>query len=116
MKFQKTAQWRVMNDRGSWDNRGSVLMRMQISEPHWIPSTQFQSHRHYTFSFGLNRDAMDSIANTELLWDPQLTSNFETKADETKHDPKHTVATLHQQPQITFSSFLGLSEGLQRTS
>jgi len=116
MKFQKTASMRVLQPDASWQNRGSVYMRMQISEPHWTPSTQFQSHRHYTFSFGLNRDAMDSIGNTELLWDPQLTSNFETKSDETKLDPKHTVTTLHQQPRITFSSFLGLSEGLQRTS
>jgi len=108
LKFQKMADLRVLQADSSWQNRGSVYMRMKVSDPHWIPSYQFQSHRHYTFSFGMEN--MDQIANSELNWDPQLTSNFQQKHTKREVDLEHTVETLHKQPKITILSFLGITD------
>lgn len=109
MDFQKQASLRVLQPNGSWKNRGFVLVRMHVSEPHWVPSTQFMSHRHYSFSFGIKEVDMAQVQNSELLWDPQVTSNFQPP--ETKHvvDVTPVEKSLHKQPKITLMSFLGLS-------
>merc|ERR1711939_225364 len=96
LKFKKTAKLRVLQSNDSWEDRGDVLVRMRVSEPHWIPDTQFQSHRHYTFSFGMK--SMQQVGNSEINWDPQLTSNFKPEGPHHQLDLDHTVQTLEAQP------------------
>jgi len=76
LKFQRTARLKTLSKR-SWNSRGSVNVRMRISKPHWIPSQQYQSHRHYAFSFGVSQK--DRISASELFWDPQMSSHFQSE-------------------------------------
>jgi len=116
MKFQNTASLRVLQPNGAWKNRGSVHVRGHVSEPHWVPSTQFMSHRHYSFSFGLTEEHMNQVQNSELLWDPQMSSNFQTPGQEHTRDVTPVERTLLKQPKITIMSFLGLSKAPVETA
>lgn len=114
LNFQNTANLRVLRADGTWANKGSVYVRMKVSEPHWTPSEQFQSHRHYSFSFAMKD--MEQIPNSELVWDPQLTSNFQPQKPVHHLDLDHAAGSLQAQPKITVSSFLGLTEPESMTS
>jgi hypothetical protein len=77
MKFQKTARLRELQANGEWQGRGNIPVNMVVSEPHWVPDQRYQSHRHYSFSFGLSDKAMSSISTSEIMWDPELSSHFD---------------------------------------
>jgi len=103
LQFQKVASLRVLESNDEWANRGDVHMRLVVSEPHWTPSTQYQSHRHYQFSFGMRN--MDDMSNSELVWDPTLSSNFRQEEPAERLDLDSAV----KEPEsLTVSSLLGL--------
>jgi hypothetical protein len=116
LKFQKTAKLRVLNSRNEWDNKGSVHMRMKVSKPHWIPDTDYQSHRHFSFSFGLDSHGVSQISHSELNWDPQLTSKFNPQERPRKLALHEGVKDLEAQPKITLMSFLGLTASASSAS
>jgi len=113
MKFQKRASLRVLHPDGKWVNRGAVHMRMRVSEPHWIPSSEFQSHRHYQFSFGLDHDRMNQVQNSELLWDPELSSSFgggEADQRDVSGDlERNDLSSPRGRPELRIANLLGLS-------
>jgi hypothetical protein len=123
MKFQKVSGLRVLHPNGQWENRGSVHMRMAVSQPHWIPEQKFQSHRHYAFSFGLENDQVTQLASSELVWDPSISSHFRQTSAEEEDLPSPPlqaaagpvaaqavgpVSPFSKAP-VTLSDFLGVS-------
>jgi len=80
LKFQRFAGYKVRGPAGQWQMSGDIPVRIKISKPHWVPSYQFQSHRHYQFSFGLSSKEVNSISSGEVMWDPQLSSHFKQEA------------------------------------
>lgn len=92
LRFQKKAMLQLQGD--SLDNPGEqhpVSMRLKVSEPHWIPSNKYQSHRHYQFSLGLSSNEIDRLAAGMLTWDPLLSSHFRHESG--KEKPQRLRAT-----------------------
>jgi len=105
LKFQKNASLRVLQPNDQWVNRVEVNMRLVVSEPHWTPSTQFQSHRHYQFSFGMDQPRMGQVGNSELVWDPQLSSTFRQEKPPTQLNLGEAV---HRPDPLTIKALFGL--------
>jgi len=100
LKFQKQATLRLLETSSTgkteWVGRGKVPVKMLVSKPHWIPSEHFQSHRHYMFSFSMSEGDSRQISSADLLWDPQLSSHFRSKSEESISLISTQMAAAHR--------------------